>query len=212
MLIGKYIFVIFLSLFVIRNFRGRCSSIEMMKGYMVRERLGNPALQHDRKTISDFVKRAYLAYCKVMLGDQDKPWEPHIVCKPCVEHLLQWTNKSRKSLRFAIPMVWRESKDPCNNCYFCVVKTKDITWKNRNSLTYPNINSAIRPVPHSEELPVPVFEGLPQLESSLSSEEEDISIDSNNTLADNDFPPSLLSPQLFSQGELNYLARDLNLS
>jgi len=39
-----------------------------------------------------------------------------------------------------------------------------------NSLTYPNLDSAIRPVPHSEELPVPVFEGLPQLESSLSSE------------------------------------------
>jgi len=47
------------------------------------------------------------------------------------------------------------------------------------------------PVPHSEELPVPVFEGLPQLESSLSSEEEDVSIDSDNTLADNDFLPSL---------------------
>jgi len=53
-----------------------------------------------------------------------------------------------------------------------------------NSLTYPNLDSAIRPVPHSEELPVPVFEGLPQLESSLSSEEDDVS----NTLADNDFP------------------------
>jgi len=84
--------------------------------------------------------------------------------------------------------------------------------KNRNSLTYPNLNSAIRPVPHSEELPVPDFEGLPQLESSLSSEEVDVSIDSDNTLADNDFPPSLLSPQLFSQGELNDLTRDLNLS
>jgi len=179
---------------------------------MVRESLGNPALQHNRKTISDFVKRAYLAYFKVMLGDQDKPWAPHIVCKLCVEHLLQWTNKSRKSLRFAIPMVWRKPKDPRNNCHFCVVKTKGINRKNRNSLTYPNINSAIRIVPHNEELPVRVFEGLPQLESSLSSEEEDVSIDSNNTLADNDFPPSLLSPQLFSQGELNDLARDFNLS
>jgi len=205
MLIGKYIFVIVLSLFVIRNFRGACSCIEMMKGYMVRESLESPALQHNRKTISDFVKRAYLAYFKVMLGDQDKTWAPHIVCKPCVEHLLQWTKKSRKSLRFAIPMVWREPKDPCKNCYFCVVKTKGINRKNRNSVTYPNIDSAMRPIPHSEELPVPVYEGLPQLESSLSSEEEDVSIDSNNTLADNDFPPSLLSPQIFSQGEVNYL-------
>jgi len=173
---------------------------------------GEYTLHHNKKTISGFLKRAYLAYFKVMLGDQDKPWAPHIVCKPCVEHLWQWTNKSRKSLRFAIPIVWREPKDHCNDCYFCAVKTKDINRKNRNSLTYPDLDSAIRPIPHSEELPVPVFEGLRQLEFSLSSEEEDVSIDSDNTLANNDFPPSLLSPQLFSQGELNDLERDLNLS
>ena len=63
-------------------------------------------LDHNRKTISNFVKRAYLACFEVMLGDQDKPWAPHILCKPCVEHLRQWTNKSRKTLGFAIPMVW----------------------------------------------------------------------------------------------------------
>jgi len=32
MLIGKYIFVIFVNLFVIRKFRSTCSSIEIMKG------------------------------------------------------------------------------------------------------------------------------------------------------------------------------------
>ena len=105
-------------------------------------------------------------------------------------------------------MVWREPKDHCNDCYFCAVKTKGINRKNRNSLTYPNLNSAIRSVPHREEFPVPGFEGLPQLESSLTSEEEDVSIDSNNTLEDKDFP-HLLSPQLFPK---MILARDLNLS
>jgi len=44
MLIGKYIFVIFLNFFVIRNFRGTCSSIEMLKVYMARESLGTPVL------------------------------------------------------------------------------------------------------------------------------------------------------------------------
>jgi len=44
MLLGKYIFVIFHSLFVIRNFRGTCSSIEMLKGYMARESLITLAL------------------------------------------------------------------------------------------------------------------------------------------------------------------------
>jgi len=45
MLIGKYILVIFHSLFVIRNIRGKCSSIEMLTGYMARESLITPALK-----------------------------------------------------------------------------------------------------------------------------------------------------------------------
>jgi len=44
MLIGKYIFVIFLSFFVIRNFRDPCSYNEMLKGYMAGESLGKLAL------------------------------------------------------------------------------------------------------------------------------------------------------------------------
>jgi len=44
MLIGKHIFVTFLSLFVMKSFRGACSSIEMLKMYMARESLGTPAL------------------------------------------------------------------------------------------------------------------------------------------------------------------------
>ena len=108
-------------------------------------------------------------------------------------------------------MVRREPKDHWNDYYFCAVKPKSINRKNRSSFTYPNLDSATRPVPQSKELPVLVFEGLPQLES-FSSEEEDVSIDSDNTLADNDFPPFLLSPQLFSERELNDLVRGLNLS
>jgi len=39
LLIIQYIFGILLSFFVIRNFMGTCSSIEMLMGYMFRERL-----------------------------------------------------------------------------------------------------------------------------------------------------------------------------
>ena len=158
------------------------------------------------------MKQAYLAYFKLKLGDQDKSWAPHIVCKTCIEHLRQWTKKQRKGLRFAIPMVWREPKDHYSDCYFSGIKTKGINRKSRTSLTYPSLDSAIRPVPHSEELPIPVFKGLPQLESALSSEDDLSSTDSETTIADNNFRPSLLPPQLFSQNELNDLARDLNLS
>ena len=109
-------------------------------------------------------------------------------------------------------MVWREPKDHYNDCYFCGTKTKGINRKNRTSLTYPSLDLAIRPVPHSEELTIPVFKGLPQLESALSREDDLSSTDSETTIANNGFPSSLLPPQLFSQNELNDLARDLNLS
>ena len=42
--IGEYILDIFYSLFLIRNVRGTCSSIEMREGYMARESLITPVL------------------------------------------------------------------------------------------------------------------------------------------------------------------------
>ena len=73
-------------------------------------------------------------------------------------------------------------------------------------MSAPTCVSFARLAPHSEELPIPVFEGLPQLESALSSEDGLSSTDSETTIADNDFPPSLLPPQLFSQNELIFLS------
>ena len=33
----------------------------------------------NRKSITDFVRKAYYAYQGIKLGDQDKPWVPHVV-------------------------------------------------------------------------------------------------------------------------------------
>jgi len=40
MLIGKYIRLVMIKYFLIRNIRGTCSSVEMLQGYLVREKLG----------------------------------------------------------------------------------------------------------------------------------------------------------------------------
>ena len=37
--------------------------------------------------VRDFTKRAYEAYFGMKLGDQDKSWAPHKVCKHCTEAL-----------------------------------------------------------------------------------------------------------------------------
>ena len=44
MVIGKHFFLIFLSLFVIKDFKCTCSSFKMLNGYMARGNLGNPGL------------------------------------------------------------------------------------------------------------------------------------------------------------------------
>ncbi len=135
-----------------------------------------------------------MAYFGVKLGDQDKYWASHSVCKQCTEHLRQWTKGTRKSMRFAIPMVLREPKNHVDDCYFCALNLKGINRKNRQTLAYHNLASAIRPVPHSEELPVPIFSVLPQI--TLPSTEEHSSPEDDTR--DQDFSVEAL-PQLFSQ-------------
>ena len=97
---------------------------------------------------------------------------------------------------------------------YCAVNTKEIYRKKKNLLVYPNLESAIRSIPHCNKIPAPVFKGLPELELPGSEEEQAsvLSTDSSeDTVSDVGFPPTSL-PQLFSQGELNDLIRDLNLS
>jgi len=46
MLIVKvYLLLDMIKYFVMRHFSGTCSSVDMLKGYMVRERLGIPVLE-----------------------------------------------------------------------------------------------------------------------------------------------------------------------
>ena len=61
--------------------------------------------------ITDFVKKVYFAYFGLKLGDQDKVWAPHKVCKRCVEDLRNWFKGKKKAFRYAIPMIWREQKN-----------------------------------------------------------------------------------------------------
>ena len=112
---------------------------------------------NNRKSIIDFVRKAYYAYFGMKLGDQNKSRATHVVCKTCVEHLRQWTFGTRKSMRFGIPMVWREPRDHVEDCYFCSVSVIGVNKKKRKSFTYPNLPSAIRLVLHSHDIPVPVF-------------------------------------------------------
>lgn len=169
---------------------------------------GSFTIPSQRTNISTFVRQAYFAYFKVKLGDQDKAWAPHKVCKQCVEGLRMWTKGTRAKLPFGIPMIWREPKDHSSDCYFCIVKTSGYNKKNKCKIEYPSLLSAIRPVPHSAEIPVPVFNEFHSLEEGeyVYGADESDSNDEDFEIEDDSVRKG------FEQQELNDLVRDLGLS
>ena len=162
----------------------------------------------DKCNITANVKKLYHAYFAVKLGDQDKNFAPHIVCKPCVSKLRMWWQKKLANLPFGVPMVWREQQNHYNDCYFCMTKTRGFNKKNKYKICYPNLKSAIRPVPHGANVPVPIPSSPPHSESE-SSEVGGTSEAETDEIFDEELSDA---PQLFSQAELNDLTRDLNLS
>ena len=106
-------------------------------------------------------------------------------------------------------MIRREPKNHCQDCYFCLTKTKGFSFKQRDKITYPNLDSARTPVPHDDSMPPPVphQHGLDATDNSADDDNSDGLTSSNYTDSDNteDFI-------LFSQKHLNDFIRDLCLS
>ena len=138
------------------------------------------------------------------LGDQVKAWAPHMVCKSYTECLRQWSKGKKITLKFGIPMVWREPKNHVSDCYsyFCAIDVTGINRKNRKILKYPDLESARRPVAHFDKCPVPVYAMLPDDNDngSTAAQEDEEADFSDNT------------PHPFCQNELNDLVCDLDLS
>lgn len=99
---------------------------------------------------------AYRLYFGMSMGDQDKPWAPHVICGSCRSNLDAWLRGARKAMPFAVPRVWREPKNHHDDCYFCMIDiSKYRKVKGRKSLSYPSLPSSIAPVPHDDTLLVP---------------------------------------------------------
>ena len=98
---------------------------------------GTYTVKKQQRNISDFVKKVYIAYFGVRLGDQDKSWAPHKVFSVCVEELRQWFKGKKKSFRFGIPMVWREPKNHSDDCYFCFCSVQGFNLKDQKKIHTP---------------------------------------------------------------------------
>ena len=171
---------------------------------------GCVTLPPQRRNINSFIKKIYLAYFGIPLGDQDKSWAPHTVCTTCVQTLKSWSQGKKAKLKFCVPKVWREPKNHVDDCYFCLINVKEFNKKNKQHLQYPNMHSAMRPIPHSDKVHVPIFIKLPDIDedqpstSSTNSDDDDEEQD----IAHKTWNVGRVS--LYSQSELNDLIRDLN--
>ena len=96
-------------------------------------------ISSQKRNINSFIKRIYFAYFGVPLGDQDKGWAPHQACTMCAKTSRSLSQGKNAKVKFGVPMVWGESKNYVNDCYFCLVNVKGFNNKNKQHLQNSNI-------------------------------------------------------------------------
>ena len=153
--------------------------------------------------IPDFVKKAHWDYFVVKQVDQNKPFAPHVCWKTFMENLEDWKNGKRKSMPFAIPMVWKGRKDHITNFYFYMINLKGINLRNKHHLQYSNVPSAIRPILHGPDLPV--SESDANMEYSSDYEHSDMTVVAGGDAYKSEEEDHTV---LLTQSELNDLIQD----
>nr|XP_022910777.1 uncharacterized protein LOC111421790 isoform X4 [Onthophagus taurus] len=133
---------------------------------------------------------AYEAYFDRPVRNQDKTWAPHVACSYCKRCLEGWYRGAKRSMKFAIPRIWREPKDHVNDYYFCIVNP-----------------SKRRRVAHNLTRPVPE---LPQKSSSFLSSHRSNS-DFNDLIRDLNLPKRK-AELLGSRLKQWYLLDDVNIT
>ena len=58
-----------------------------------------------------------------------------------------------KAFKFAVPIVWREKKNPSNDFYFCSINVSRYNSKNKKVTVFLSLISADRSVKHGLGLP-----------------------------------------------------------
>lgn len=174
---------------------------------------GKFATKCQRRPISDNVKTLYQFYFHRPIETTN--FTPNICCKSCESNITMWSAGKRRSMPFAVPMIWREPSNHPGDCYFCLINVVGFTSKTKNRIVYVDCKSVDRPVDHSEDLPIPISPH--QNVQQISDEEIGIENDESglSELKDPDYIQETNErpvPHFLEQSDLNDLARDLKLS
>lgn len=167
----------------------------------------------DRRQISDKLKLLYLQYFGMEVRNQEFCWVPHVACSTCRRGLERWS-QNKEHLKFGVPMIWRDPINHQTNCYICLTNIVGFSARNRHRVTYANVSSVTLPVPHSQDIPIPPSPVMP---APNFWEDEDDDVDDVCHVEDRPerdplYIPDTEQPHPLTQGDLNDLVRDLNLS
>ena len=136
---------------------------------------------------------------------------PFLLCDMCQASLGMGKTFTLYAFRHSYGL--ERAHGPCFRLLLLPDQLTGVTAKSKHIVQYPHLPSAIRPVPHSAELPVPKPPTNMTLSDSESSD-EDVGQANKNMDFDPTFARACSSsePHLLSQGDLNEIVRDLNLS
>ena len=89
---------------------------------------------------------AFYAYFGVQVGDQDKAWEPHVVCGNFRSTLEAWYRGESRRMKFGVQRLWREP----------LLLHGYGDWSSKRKKTdvfdYPDLPSSLQPVKHCSKL------------------------------------------------------------
>ena len=86
------------------------------------------------------IKKMYMIYFGCPLGDQDKTWASHKICRKWCLGLHNGINKRSSSMPFAVPMIWGNRKITVRIAIFISPKQRAFPL-NRDKIAYPNLDS-----------------------------------------------------------------------
>ena len=169
---------------------------------------------NQRRYINEQIKDNYFKYFGIQIQNQDKCWNPHVVCSTCRLGLNKWSKNKGGHLAFATPMIWREPFNHQTNCYICLTNINGFNARNKHRIEYATVDSVTLPVLHSQQFPVPPSpvlstQGIPDDEEDISESEAEAT---SGYYHDPLYIPDTEQPHPLTQGDLNDLVRDLNLS
>ena len=77
---------------------------------------GEFTLAKDWRKITEKVEKSYLRYFSAKIGDQDKQWAPHVICKVCQATFIRWESGVSSCFNIEVPMIWWGPTNCINDC------------------------------------------------------------------------------------------------